>query len=99
MEDNSTTTTWWLWEANIKGCGIRIVVQVQTTIANAFRVDTPTSCFGECETGGEDLSWLGEHILIANAEFAKLRAEGKITPLSPAWAIEHHTQTEIPLEA
>lgn len=95
MEDNSTTRTWWLWEANIneRGC-LRVIVQVQTTIANGFRVDTPTSYFGECENGGTDLSWLGDHVLIANEEFAKLRAEGKIKPLSPAWAIEPDAHSE-----
>jgi hypothetical protein len=87
MEDSSTTKTWWLWDAVIGERGTRIVVEVKTTIANGFRVDTPVSYFGECENGGTDLSWLGDHVLIANDEFAQLRAAGTIQPLSPTWAV------------
>jgi hypothetical protein len=91
MEHDSTTRTWWLWDAVIGERSTRVVIEVKTSIANGFRVDTPVSHFGECENGGTDLSWLGDHVLIANEEFAKLRAAGAIQPLSPTWAIPRAT--------
>jgi hypothetical protein len=87
LEDNSTTTTWWMWQANIDDSGVRVIVEVKTAIVEGFRTDTPVSYFAECEIGGTDLRWLGDKILIENEQFARLRAAGAIQALSPAWAV------------
>src|SRR5665811_1828799 len=98
MADNSTTKTWWLWDAVFSERGTRIVLEVKTTITNGFRIDTPVGYFGECETAGTDLSWIGDQILIEAEEFARLRTAGAIEPLSPAWAVTEQPPSETPSE-
>jgi hypothetical protein len=87
MENNSTTTTWWLWEASLDDEGWRIILEVKTTLADDFRVDTPVAYFAECDAGSGVPEWVGTRIMIENEEFARLRAAGTIQPLSPAWDI------------
>jgi hypothetical protein len=87
VEDNTTTTTWWLWNATLDDRGIRVILEVKTTIANGFRVDTPVAYFAECDSGAGVTDSTATRIMIENEEFARLRAAGVIQPLSPTWAI------------
>jgi hypothetical protein len=99
MKDNSTTTTWWLWDADLDDQGFRIILEVKTTVADGFRVDTPVAYFAECESGAGVPEWVGIRIMIENEEFATLRATGAIKPLSPAWAFQQQSATEAPASA
>jgi hypothetical protein len=82
MDDN-TTTTWWLWDATLNDRGIRVILEVRTTLLDGFRVDTPIAYFAECDSGSGVEGWIGTRIMIDNEEFARLRASGVIQPLSP----------------
>jgi RNA polymerase subunit RPABC4/transcription elongation factor Spt4 len=96
MDDNSATTTWWLWEANLDDQGIRVVIEVKTAVADGFRVDTPVAYFAECDSGSGVPEWIGTRIIIENEEFATLRAAGAIEPLAPEWAVATNQSGEPP---
>jgi hypothetical protein len=88
VDDNTTTTTWWLWDATIEDRGTRVVLEVKTTLTNGFRVDTPVGYFPESDAGSAVDGWIADRIMIDNDEFARLRAAGVIQPLSQSWAVE-----------
>lgn len=87
MNDDGTTKTWWIWNATLDAQGFHVVIEVDTVNAEGFRVDTPVAYFVECDSGSGVPDWVGTRVMIGNEEFAKLRAEGAITPLSPEWAV------------
>ncbi len=85
--DDSTTTTWWLWDATFDEQGYRVIIEAKTVLADGFRVDTPVAYFAECDSGSGVPDWVATLMMIENEEFARLRAAGAIRPLSEAWAV------------
>jgi hypothetical protein len=82
MEDNDTTTTWWLWEASIDDRSTRVVLEVRTLVTDHGEVNTPVGYFPESDSGSPVDEWWTSRIMIEAEEFARLRAAGVIQPLT-----------------
>jgi len=81
MDD--VVTTWWLWDASIEDRGTRVVLEVRTAKLGDEEIHTPVGFFAECDSGMGVDGWMAGRIMIDNEQFARLRAEGAITSLTP----------------
>jgi hypothetical protein len=92
MAESDPTTTWWLWNATFDDQGHRVILEVRSIMAGDLPVHTPTGYFLECDSGSGIPDWMATRAMIDNEEFARLRAEGTIRPLTTTLSSDDRTK-------